>query len=174
MKKTDGIPQDTNRPPAADPMDRKLLGQLVEDATLSYTELGRRVGLSAPAAHERVKRLRQRGAIKTVSTMIDPASVDKPLLAFVHVDTTGWGKTPALLAIRQYPEVEEIHSVAGDACMLLKVRTSGTQALEHLLAQLYAAPGVKATRSYVVLSTYLERPVQAETTQEWPVIDWTP
>lgn len=172
-KKTDHIPQSNGEGYPADPMDRKLLGQLVADATLSYAELGKRVGLSAPAAHERVKRLRQRGAIKSVSTLIDPASVEKPFLAFVHVDTTGWGKTPTLLAIRQYPEVEEIHSVAGDTCMLLKVRTNGTQALEHLLAQLYATPGVKATRSYVVLSTYLERPVQAETTQEWPVIDFT-
>lgn len=173
VKKTDGILHHKGEAHRADPMDRKLLGQLVGDATLSYAELGQRVGLSAPAAHERVKRLRQRGAIKSVSTLIDPASVEKSLLAFVHVDTTGWGKTPTLLAISQYPEVEEIHSVAGDACMLLKVRTNGTQALEHLLAQLYATPGVKATRSYVVLSTYLERPVQAETTQEWPVIDFT-
>ena len=146
-----------------DTMDRKILGVLVEDASISYADLGDRVGLSPPAAHERVKRLRRSGA-----AMIDPEAVGKTLLAFVHVDTTGWGKTQALLAIEEHPEVEEIHSVTGDTCMLLKVRTDSTHALEGLLARLYDTPGVKATRSYVVLSTYIERPVQPGTTSEWP------
>ena len=109
-----------------------------------------------------------RGAIRSTAALIDPKAVGKTLLAFVHVDTKGWGKTPELLAIAAYPEVEEIHSVAGDTCMLLKVRTEDTRALEGLLARLYDTPGVNATRSYVVLSTYLERPVQPGITSEWP------
>jgi Lrp/AsnC family transcriptional regulator, leucine-responsive regulatory protein len=153
-----------------DAMDRKLLGVLVEDAMTSYAELGERVGLSPPAAHERVKRLRRTGAIRRVAALIDPEAVGKTLLAFVHVDTTGWGKTQALLAIEEHPEVEEIHSVAGDTCMLLKVRTDSTHALEGLLARLYDTPGVKATRSYVVLSTYMERPVQPGITTKWPAL----
>ena len=171
MEKTDDIRLNARPVPPSDAMDRKLLAELVEDATLSYAELGKKVGLSAPAAHERVKRLRQRGAIRRVAALIDPQATDKTLLAFVHVDTAGWGKTTALMAIRRFPEVEEIHSVTGDACMLLKVRTDGAQSLERLLGHLYATPGVKATRSYVVLSTYLERPVQAEKTEDWPPFD---
>jgi Lrp/AsnC family leucine-responsive transcriptional regulator len=159
-----------NRQPGreVDPIDRKILGVLVDDATISYADLGERVGLSPPAAHERVKRLRRSGAIRATSVIIDPKAVKKPLLAFVHIDTRGWGKTPELMAISECPEVEEIHSVAGDTCMLLKVRTEDTRALEGLLARLYDTPGVTSTRSYVVLSTYLERPVQPEITSEWP------
>src|SRR5690606_15375359 len=119
-----------------DAMDRRLLGVLVEDATVSYADLGGRVGLSPPAAHERVKRLRRSGAIRRVAALVDPEATGKTLLAFIHVDTTGWGKSPALLAIGEHPEVEEIHSVAGDACMILKVRTESTHALEGLLARL--------------------------------------
>jgi DNA-binding Lrp family transcriptional regulator len=152
-----------------DDADRRLLGVLVEDATVSYAELGERAGLSAPAAHERVKRLRRSKAIKRTAALIDPKALGKSLLAFIHVDTRGWGKTPELLSISQYPEVEEIHSVAGDTCMLLKVRTEDTRALEGLLARIYDVPGVVTTRSYVVLSTYMERPVQPATTKEWPM-----
>ena len=64
-----------------DAMDRKLLGVLVEDATTSYAELGERVGLSPPAAHERVKRLRRSGAIRRVAALIDPEATGKTLLA---------------------------------------------------------------------------------------------
>lgn len=152
-----------------DAADRRLLGVLVDDATVSYAELGERAGLSAPAAHERVKRLRRSGAIRSTSALVDPRAVGKPLLAFVHVDTRGWGKTPELMAVSEHPEVEEIHSVAGDTCMLLKVRTEDTRALEGLLSRLYDTPGVVSTRSYVVLSTYLERPVQPGTTRTWPI-----
>jgi DNA-binding Lrp family transcriptional regulator len=168
-KERDGIRQNDGIRRKLDDLDRKLLGVLVEDATLSYADLGERVGLSAPAVHERVKRLRRSGVIRRTAALVDPVAVGKPLLAFVHVDTSGWGKTQALLSIESHPEVEEVHSVAGDTCMLLKVRTEDTRALEGLLARLYATPGVVATRSYVVLSSYLERPVQAAVTHSWPV-----
>ncbi len=167
-KETDGVRQNRLPDRGLDAMDRKLLGVLVEDATVSYAELGERIGLSAPAAHERVKRLKRSGAIRSTAALVDPHAVGKSLLAFVHVDTRGWGKTPELLAIADYPEVEEVHSVAGDACMLLKVRTEDTRALEGLLARLYDTPGVITTRSYVVLSTFLERPVQPAVTRHWP------
>lgn len=144
-----------------DAIDRKLLGVLVEDATMSYAELGKRVALSAPAVHERVKRLRRSGVIRRTSVQISPQAIGRSLLAFVHVDTKGWGKTPELMRLASCPEVEEIHSVAGDTSMLLKIRTEDARALEVLLSGLYEIPGVSATRTYVVLSTYLERSVQA-------------
>lgn len=156
--------QDTNRvrrrgasPPAVDAVDRRLLGLLAEDATRSYAELGRRMNLSPPAVHERAKRLRETGAVRRTVAVLDPDLIGKPLLAFVHVDTEGWGKTPAMLRLAVLPEVEEIHAVTGDACLILKVRTSGPAALEDLLAHLYAVPGVKRTRSYIALRTHLER-----------------
>lgn len=165
---TNGVRQNEGRARDLDAFDRKLLSLLVEDATLSYVELGEQVGLSAPAVHERVKRLKRAGAIRQTAALIDPIAIHKTLLAFVHVDTSGWGKTPELLGIAKYPEVEEIHSVAGDTCMLLKVRTEDSRALEGLLARIYDVPGVIKTRSYVVLSTHMERPVQPGITKEWP------
>ncbi len=167
-QKTDSVRRNHGAARGLDAFDRKILGELVADSGLSYAKLGERVGLSAPAVHERVKRLRKSGALIRTSAMIDAQAVDKTLLAFVHVDTKGWGKTPELMDLANHPEVEEIHSVAGDTCMLLKVRTRDTHGLEGLLAQIYAVDSVKATRSYVVLSTYLERPVQAELTESWP------
>ncbi|WP_432778564.1 Lrp/AsnC family transcriptional regulator [Burkholderia gladioli pv. alliicola] len=155
------VRQNRNQATPLDPVDRKLLGVLVEDATMSYAELGKRVALSAPAVHERVKRLRRSGVIRRTSVQISPQAIGRSLLAFVHVDTKGWGKTPELMRLSNCPEVEEIHSVAGDTSMLLKIRAEDARALEALLSSLYEIPGVSTTRTYVVLSTYLERSVQA-------------
>lgn len=144
-----------------DQIDRSLLGLLTEDAEQSYRDLGKAVGLSAPAVHERVKRYKSSGRIRSISARLDPTMTGKLFLAFIHVNTTGWGKTEALMQIEELPEVEEIHSVTGDTCLILKVRMQSSRAMEALLARLYALPEVVSTKSYVALSTYLERPVQA-------------
>ncbi|MDW3206184.1 MAG: Lrp/AsnC family transcriptional regulator [Alphaproteobacteria bacterium] len=143
-----------------DLIDRKILGELSVSTDVGYAELGERVGLSAPAVHERVKRLRAAGIIKRNVAIVDGPAVGKALLAFVHVDTTGWGKTAGLMDLAVLPEIEEIHSVTGDTCMMLKVRVADSVALEGLLAKLYDLPEVRGTRTYVVLSTYLERSPQ--------------
>lgn len=161
---------ETIRPPRSDgrsldAFDRKILGVLATSADISYAELGQRVSLSAPAVHDRVKKLRASGCLRRTVALLDGPAIGKPLLAFVHVDSAGWGKTQELMSIADLPEVEEVHSVAGDTCMLLKVRCASSRALEALLARLYATPGVKSTRSYVVLSTYLERTTQADVTE---------
>ena len=148
-----------------DEIDRKLLGLLTQDAEQSYASLGDKVGLSAPAVHERVKRYKASGRIKSVVASLDPKMTGKPFLAFIHVNTTGWGKSDGLMRFTDWPDVEEVHSVTGDTCMMMKVRMESSHAMELMLEKLYALPEVISTKSYVVLSTYLERPVQAQTTR---------
>lgn len=157
-----------------DGFDRKILAALTDDARLPYAEIGQIAGLSAPAVHERVKRLRASGVLSGTTTRIDGAAIGKPFLAFVHVDADGWGKSQRMMKLQRFPEVEEMHSVAGDTSVIMKVRTASAQAMEHFLAQLHILPGVRSTRSFVVLSTYLERPVQAQVTAPWPEIPLPP
>jgi Lrp/AsnC family transcriptional regulator, leucine-responsive regulatory protein len=142
---------------APDVVDRKLLGLLAEDASRSYAELGEILHLSPPAVHERVKRLRRDGVIQGTVARLDGARLGRPLLTFIHVDTAGWGKSESMLALAELPEVEEMHAVTGDACLILKVRTENPRMLEDLLARVYAIEGVRGTRSYVVLSSHVER-----------------
>ncbi|WP_380052570.1 Lrp/AsnC family transcriptional regulator [Falsihalocynthiibacter sp. SS001] len=166
QKNTDNIPSNSTRDVALDAIDRKILGELANDASQSFASLGQTVGLSAPAVHERVKRLRARGAIRKTVAMLDGKSVGKGLLAFVHVDTTGWGKTPGIMELAKLPEVEEIHSSTGDTCLIMKLRVSSSEALEGLLSKLYDTDGVRSTRTYVALSTHIERGVQAGISSE--------
>jgi Lrp/AsnC family leucine-responsive transcriptional regulator len=154
---TDGVKRKPADPARLDATDRKLLGLLAEDSTRSYAELGGLLNLSAPAVHERARRLKKEGVIRATVGLLDGAKIGRPLLAFVHVDTTSWDVTRQLLKLKELPEVEEIHTVTGDSAMVLKVRTRNTQSLEHFFERIYAIEGFKGTRSYIVLSTYLER-----------------
>ena len=140
-----------------DATDRTLLGLLQQDATRSYADLGQAVHLSAPAVHERVRKLRRSGAIRRTTVEVDPAALGRVLLAFVEIDTEGWVKQPLVDAVRDDPRVEDLHSIAGDTHFLAKVRVAGTTDLEDLLHDLYRVPGVRNTRTHVALQTYIER-----------------
>ncbi len=154
---TNNVRRKSVLPARLDDTDRKLLGLLAQDASVSYAELGKKLNLSAPAVHERAKRLKQEGVVKATIATLDGAKIGRPLLAFVHVDTTSWAVTRQILALSALPEIEEIHTVAGDSAMLLKVRTRDTQGLEDLLEQIHGLEGFTGTRSYIVLTSYLER-----------------
>src|SRR5205085_7596293 len=66
-----------------DDIDLILLAELQRDATQSYAHLGETVGLSSGAAHERVRKLRERGVIKRTTIEVDPQAVGRGVLAFV-------------------------------------------------------------------------------------------
>jgi Lrp/AsnC family leucine-responsive transcriptional regulator len=165
--KTDGIREKVPAARPIDAADRKILGALVTDASQSYAALGAAVALSAPAVHERVKRLKAAGVIRSTAALIDGKAIGRPLLVFIHVATQNWGHSEALDQLAALPEFEEVHSVTGDTSIILKVRLADSEALEHLLRQLHALESVLSTKTFVALSTYLERPTQAETTEHW-------
>lgn len=144
---------------ALDAVDRRLVRELAVDGRASFTDLAERVGLSVSAAHQRVRRLEQRGVIRGYGARVDPEALGLPLTAFVSVkpiDPAQPDDAPDRLA--GLDAVEACHSVAGDESYILKVRVGGPGELESLLQQIRALAGV-STRTTVVLSTpYEDRP----------------
>ena len=142
-----------------DAVDRRLVRELTADGRVSYTDLAVRVGLSVSAAHQRVRRLEQRGVIRGYSARIDPDLLGLPLTAFVSVkpiDAAQPDDVPDRLA--GLTAIEACHSVAGDESYILKARVEGPGALEALLQEIRSRANV-STRTTVVLSTpYEDRP----------------
>ncbi|MGW6580637.1 Lrp/AsnC family transcriptional regulator [Streptomyces globisporus] len=148
-----------------DHIDRALLVQLQENATQSYATLGQAVGLSAGAAHERVRKLRERGVIRRTTVEMDPAALGGAVLAYVMVDSTSWMGNAAQ-DFAALPEILEAHVIAGSASVLVKVRTASTEQLQDVLRRIYAIDGVSGTQATVVLETFFERPVSPRTPEQ--------
>ncbi|WP_328443432.1 MULTISPECIES: Lrp/AsnC family transcriptional regulator [unclassified Amycolatopsis] len=143
-----------------DDVDRMLLAELQRDAAQVYTALGRAVGLSAGAAHERVRKLREQGVIRRTTVEVDPAAVGRGVAAFVLVEANAWmGDSSVKAALEALPEVVEAHVVAGPASLLVKVRTSSTEELQAALRRLFTIDGVTGTQTIVVLESFFERPI---------------
>ena len=143
-----------------DDLDRALLALLQSRRVAAVC--GARPGLSGcqpGAAHERVRKLRERGVIRRTTIEVDPAAVGRSVLAFVMVRASAWmgdqGTRDALAAL---PEVQEAHVIAGPATLLLKIRTASTASLQDTLRRIFTIDGVASTEAVVVLETFFERP----------------
>lgn len=137
-------------------IDRAIVAALTIDGRLSYTDLAEKVGLSVSAAHQRVRRLEQRGVLKGYAARVDYTALDLPLTAFVAIrplDPAAPDDAPVRLA--GLPEIEACYSVAGEDHYLLLVRVGSPIDLERLLQEIRAAANV-TTRTTVVLSTPYE------------------
>jgi Lrp/AsnC family transcriptional regulator, leucine-responsive regulatory protein len=136
--------------------DRAIVAALTVDGRLSYTDLAEKVGLSVSAAHQRVRRLEQRGVIRGYAARVDFNAIDLPLTAFVAIrplDPSEPDDAPDRLA--SLPEIEACYSVAGEDHYLLLVRVASPADLERLLKEIRAAANV-STRTTIVLSTPYE------------------
>ena len=141
-----------------DQLDLQLLDALQRNARSTFAELGSLVGLKAPAVHDRVKRLEQRGYIRSYSAQLDGKRLGLALTAFVSCYTSpDCNYDEFTRALREMPEVCEVHSVAGEETFVCKVVTRSTSHLDDLLARLKAMPGMARTRTTIVLTTPFDR-----------------
>lgn len=140
-----------------DDVDSRIISVLAADGRRSYADIGAEVGLSTAAVHERVKKMLEKGVIRRFSISVDPERVGLNFTAFVAIRNDGGihcrDVAPRLLAM---PQVEELHSVAGEYDFLAKVRTTHARALEDVIYQIKAIQGVARTTSTVVLNTEFE------------------
>jgi Lrp/AsnC family leucine-responsive transcriptional regulator len=143
-----------------DDKDVEILNIIQNNARETQAEIARAVGLAPSAVLERVRKLEARGVIRGYAALLDPRVLGQGLLAFVAVRSEeAPGDDSVSRALAECPEVSEVHHVAGDDCHLIKVRARDAEHLGHLLrTRLGRIPGVRSTRTTIVLETVKETP----------------
>lgn len=138
-----------------DATDLEIVRLLQQNGRLSHEQVAREVHLSRPAVHERIKRLELDGVVRGYSASVDWEAVGLPLTAFIWVRTSA-PCMPAANAIVKLTSksavVEECHRVAGEWCLLVKVRAASSLALQDFLDGVSVTPGVQNTMTQVALS----------------------
>jgi Lrp/AsnC family leucine-responsive transcriptional regulator len=116
-----------------DDTDRRMLAELQRDARVSLAELGRRVGLSAPAVGERLARLEAAGVVRGYRAELDPRALGLQLAAIARVRPVA-GQLPKVAELaRRTPEVAECHRVTGEDCFVMKLHLRDVAHLEEVI-----------------------------------------
>lgn len=140
-----------------DDRDLDIVAALQDDARATYADVAARVGLSASAVHDRVRKLEHQGVIKGYAAVVDPEALGlfvTALVAASPLDPRQPDDLPERVA--EFPEVEDCYSVAGETNYVLKVRTKTTSDLEELIRRLREKANVD-TRTTIALSIPFER-----------------
>jgi Lrp/AsnC family leucine-responsive transcriptional regulator len=135
-----------------DRVDSEILGVLRENGRISWRDLGAAVGLSANAAADRVRRLRQAGVITGFAALVDPAAGGRRLEALVGI-TLAHGTDSDRFAIeaeRLEPVTEVLH-LAGAPDYQLRVSCHDTAELDILLRTLRLKLGASDTETKIIL-----------------------
>jgi Lrp/AsnC family leucine-responsive transcriptional regulator len=141
-----------------DAADRQILALLVEDGRRSYDDIAGHVSLSAPAVKRRIDRLRQRGALRGFTAVLDHAALGDHTEALIELFfAPGTQLDEVGETLREHPEVLEAWSVTGEADAIARVRTHDNADLERLIRDLQRNGQVQRTRSQVVLSRLFAR-----------------
>lgn len=141
-------------------LDQKILEILTNDARTPHAQIGEEVGLSRPAVTERVKKLEQNGIIKGYSAVLSPEAMGQSVTAFISAKHQGVMNDEVQLTLNElskFDEILEIHSIAGEDCFLIKVRTTNMKSLNRIVNHMKQPPLTMVTKTTIVLETFFEK-----------------
>jgi Lrp/AsnC family leucine-responsive transcriptional regulator len=137
-----------------DRIGKNIITILQKNARITFSDLGRKVGLSTPAVTERVRKLEEAGVIVGYHAAVDPAKVGLPVTAFIHVTAPPQNYSRIKTLISGLEAVHECHHISGEESFILKAVVPSVSHLESLVDEL--SPYGR-TKTAIVLSTHAKR-----------------
>jgi len=142
-----------------DDLDRGILALLLKDARTPASQIADQIGLSRPAVAERMEKLERLRIIRGTTAVVDPTALGREVTAFVAArgPTLDSKQRRHFRELMKDDEILEVHSVAGDDCYFIKVRTDSIASLNTLILKFTMPPLSLTTRTTIVMHTHLEK-----------------
>jgi Lrp/AsnC family leucine-responsive transcriptional regulator len=145
-----------------DERDLKILRYLLEDASESTSTIARELDIPRTTVQERIRKMRDAGVIRKFTVLLDYRLLDRSVCAFVLVSFmpgTGYSQKDVAEQIGKIAGVEEVHLIAGEWDILLKVRASSIEDIGKLIIErIRSIPGVAKTLTCTVFQSVKEAP----------------
>lgn len=143
-----------------DQVDQKIIDALSRDGRMTVTALAEAVGLSKTPCQQRLKRLQEGGIIHGFRAVVNTKALGLDHVAFAEVklsDTREAALQAFNAAVRNVPEIEECHMIAGAFDYLLKVRTRDMRAYRAVLGEVISnLPHVANSSTHVSMEAVKE------------------
>lgn len=139
-----------------DKLDLAILNEVQQDSRISNNELARRINLSQPATHTRLKRLKEQGVIRDFVTVLDNEAIGLEIICFFHAQLRAHSEASLVKfeeAVNEFSEVLEFHYLTGEFDYLIKAVFKNRLELEQFLrTKLSTLPDVSRITTSLVLS----------------------
>lgn len=137
-----------------DDLDRRLLALLRADGRASTAALAERLKVSRGTIQNRIDRLQRSGLLVGFTIKLRNEVEGSGVRAITLIEVRG-GATDALIAaLKQIPEVVQVHSTNGRWDLVAEIRTETLGEFDRVLRELRAIKGVANSESNLLLATY--------------------
>ncbi len=140
-----------------DSLDREILAHLSTDARMSVAVLARKLRVARSTVQARIERLENNGTIAGYTLKLGEAVRLGRIRATVLLSIEPNSTVPVLARLKTIAEIERVNTTSGRFDLLLQVVTETPAALDAVLDQIGATPGVKSSESLIQLSTKFDR-----------------
>jgi Lrp/AsnC family transcriptional regulator for asnA, asnC and gidA len=142
-----------------DDLDKSILNMLIKDARLPYTEIAKRLIVSAGTIHVRMRKLEELGIVNGSTLLIDVQKLGYDLTAFLGVYLEhGSDYEKVIVQLKKIPEVTEAYFTTGDYSIFLKIHSKNTRHLYDVLNHKIQSIGsVMRTDTIICLTESIRR-----------------
>jgi Lrp/AsnC family transcriptional regulator for asnA, asnC and gidA len=138
-----------------DQLDIKILEILQQDSSLTYTEIGRRLGLNESTVRKRIATLKEEGVIKKFTVIVEPSKIGFNTVAIVGVDVEPQRLLEAVQRICEIQEARYVATSTGDHMIMTEIWARDGRELSKIISEkLGAIEGVKKICPSIILEKF--------------------
>lgn len=147
-----------------DKLDREILSILVKDAKIPYTDIAKKLIVSAGTIHVRMKRLERLGIVRGATLLLDPAKLGFDLTAFVGIYLVkGSVYNDVIKELNDIPEIIEAYFTTGEYSIFAKVVCKNTEHLREVINdKMQPVNGISRTETIISLGESIKKQVPVE------------
>ncbi len=138
-----------------DDLDARLLLELQREPRMGVMELARRLGVARGTANARLEKLRRNGVIRGFGPELDLERLGYGVMAFTTLEVTQGRSEGVLKRLESIPEVLEVHTIAGQGDLLIRVVARTNEHLFAVLEEVLAAPEISRTTTAIALAEHI-------------------
>lgn len=147
-----------------DNIDKKILAILMEDASIPYTDIAKKVHVSGGTVHVRMKKMTDLGIVKGTQLKVAYSKLGYDITAFlgVYLERSSF-YDEAVKGLEEIPEIVDIHYTTGNYSMFVKIVCRDTQQLREVLHdKIQKVPGIQRTETFISLQESVNRNITLE------------
>ena len=136
-----------------DELDRKIVRLLIQNARMSYSEIGEQVGISRVAVKMRVQALEKKGIIEEYTAIINPQKINGAISCYFEIETMPYTLSEVTELLRQSDIITQIYRVTGKNRLHVHAVAASGEEMEELIRQVIdPLPGMISCSCNTILS----------------------